>query len=387
MRTSNQSAFHRPLLALGLSVLVSCGGGGDGGTNSEQGRTLQQELETIRARHDLPALTAMLVEGNRIVESGAVGIRAVGYPEAVTQGDQWHIGSLTKSMTATLAARLVEKGFIGWDTTVATVYPGLVGTMQAAYEDVRLDELLNHTSGLSEDIATPIYGTLWTSADPLTVQRENWAAELLLVAPAVARGNYLYTNAGYIVAGAMLEKVTGMPWETLMQQEVFTPLGMTSTGFGAPGTAGLRDQPWGHMAQGGGWVPLDPGQPNADNPAALGPAGTVHTTLSDYLKYAVAHLEGANGTSTYLTTATFTKLHTPTLGTDYALGWGVVNRAWAGGDALTHAGSNTLWYAVVWLAPARDLAIFAVTNAAGATAGADATDEAAALLLDRYFAR
>jgi CubicO group peptidase (beta-lactamase class C family) len=375
------------LCSLAVVLLVSCGGGGGGGGNSEQGPTLQQELETIRARYDLPALTAMLVEGNRIVESGAVGIRAVGYPESVTKDDRWHIGSLTKSMTATLAARLVEKGLIGWDTTIASVYPGLVGVMQAAYEDVRLDELLSHTSGLSDDIATPIYGTLWTSADPLMVQRENWTAELLAVAPAVARGTYLYTNAGYIVAGAMLEKVTGMQWETLLQQEVFAPLGMNSTGFGAPGTAGLRDQPWGHVAQGGGWVPVDPGQLTADNPAALGPAGTVHTTLSDYLKYAVAHLEGANGTSTYLTTATFTKLHTPTAGTDYALGWGVVNRAWAGGDALWHNGSNTLWYAVVWLAPTRDLAVFAATNAAGASAGADATDEAAVLLLDRYFAR
>ena len=374
------------LLSLAVVLLVSCGGGGDGGGNSEQGRTLQQELEAIRARHDLPALTAMRVEGDRIVESGAVGIRAVGFPESVTRGDQWHVGSLTKSMTATLAARLVEKGLIGWDTTVAFVFPGLMGVMQADYEDVRLDELLYHTSGLPEDIATPIYGTLRTSADPLTVQREKWTAELLAVAPAVARGTYLYTNAGYIVACAMLEKVTGAQWETLMRQEVFTPLGMTSTGFGAPGTAGLRDQPWGHMAQGGGWVPVDPGQPNADNPAAIGPAGTVHTTLSDYLKYAVAHLEGDDGTSTYLTTATFTKLHTPTTGTNNALGWGVFDRAWAGGDALTHAGSNNLWYAVVWLAPARDLAIFAATNAAGTSAGADATDEAVALLLDRHFA-
>ena len=220
-----------------VMVLWLAGCGGSSGGDSPDQQSLREGLETIRARNDLPALTAMLIEGNRIVESDAVGIRAAGHPEAATKVDRWHIGSMTKSMTATLAARIVEQGLIDWDTTIATVFPGLIGTMQAVYQNVRLDELLYHTSGLSDNIATPILATLDTSPDPLTVQRENWIAELLAVAPAVARGAYLYTNAGYIVAGAMLEKATGLPWETLMQQEIFTPLGMTSTGFGAPGTA------------------------------------------------------------------------------------------------------------------------------------------------------
>ena len=363
--------------------LAACGGGSGGGNSDQQ--SLRSELETIRARNDLPALTAMLIEGNRIVESDAVGIRAIGHPGAATTVDRWHIGSMTKSMTATLAARIVEQGLIGWDTTIATVFPGLVGTMQVAYQNVRFDELLYHTAGLSNDIATPILAMLDTSSDPLTVQRENWTAELLAVTPVVARGTYLYTNAGYIVAGAILEKVTGLPWETLMQREIFTPLGMTSTGFGAPGTSGIADQPWGHMVQGSGWVAKDPGLAGADNPAALGPAGTVHTTLTNYLLYVFAHLDGAAGGSTFLTKASFDKLHTPAAGTDSALGWNQLNRSWAGGTVLQHAGSNTLWYSVVWLAPKRNLVVFAATNAAGTNAGQTGTDEAAALLLARYF--
>jgi hypothetical protein len=72
--------------------------------------------------------------------------------------------------------------------------------------------------------------------------------------------------------------------------------------------------------------------------------------------------------------ATFKKLHTPPRGGDYAGGWIVVERGWAGGRALNHDGSNTMWYASTWLAPARDFATVAVTNLGGGPT-AEACDE------------
>lgn len=138
------------------------------------------------------------------------------------------------------------------------------------------------------------------------------------MAPAVPRGTLLYSNAGYIVAGAMLETVTGVPWETLIQQEVFAPLGMNATGLGAPGSPVTPDQPWGHERQADKWVAIEPG-PLADNPAALGPAGTVHSTLGDFARYPSAHLAGARGGTAYLTKTSFEKLHTPAPGTDAAV--------------------------------------------------------------------
>ena len=73
---------------------------------------LDATLDTIREQFDLPSLGAMLIQGDEIVEMGAVGLRASGFAESVTIQDRWHLGSLTKSMTATLAARLVEQGVI-----------------------------------------------------------------------------------------------------------------------------------------------------------------------------------------------------------------------------------------------------------------------------------
>ncbi len=94
------------------------------------------------------------------------------------------------------------------------------------------------------------------------------------------------------------------------------------------------------------------------------------------------HLAGARGEGTLVTSDTYMKLHTPASGSPYALGWGVAERAWAGGKVLNHQGSNTMWFATVWLAPERDLGMFAVSNAAG-DAGQRGTDAAVVALLTR----
>jgi CubicO group peptidase (beta-lactamase class C family) len=182
----------------------------------------------------------------------------------------------------------------------------------------------------------------------------------------------------------MAEKVTGLSWEDLMHQRLFLPLDMASAGFGPPGTKDKIDQPWGHVS---GSTSLRPLQ--RDNPPVLGPAGTVHCNLKDWARFAALHLNegrhnpGTRGPPGLLTPATFTRLHTPPEGETYACGWGVVRRGWAGGKALSHSGSNTIWYAVIWLAPQRQFGVLAVTNVGGDKA-AKACDEAASALIGYY---
>ena len=366
--TRNSVLLRSLLIAF---LFIGCGSDESTGPNvidvgvAGDGR-LNAVLESIRDESDLPALGALLMQSGQIVEKGAVGLRTSRSPEHVTNEDRWHIGSNTKAMTATLAAVLVEKGEISWTTTVAEVFPDLASGMRSEYMTVSLDVLLYHTSGLPANIAdAPSWASIRNSTDPLPLQRRQLAAELLALQPAVPRGTHLYSNGGYLVAGSMLEEVTGRAWEELMLTELLAPLGMTSTGFGAPGSAGgTPDQPRGHVRQGGNWVPFEPG-PNADNPAAIGPAGTVHTTLDDYARFMAAHLAGARGIGGLVEAETFQQLQAPAPGTTYALGWGVGEGDWAGGRFLAHAGSNLLWYAVVLIAPERDLAVFVVTNAAG----------------------
>ena len=159
-----------------------------------------------------------------------------------------------------------------------------------------------------------------------------------------------------------------------MREHVFAPLGMASAGFGAPGSTDAVDQPRGHRRSA-----VQPG-PKADNPPAIGPAGTVHGSLRDWAKFISAHLAGERGGGAFLAPETFRKLHEPAPISTYAMGWNRVAREWAGGDVLMHAGSNTMLYCVVLIAPANDHAFLAATNIGGDKA-AKACDAAIAAML------
>jgi len=342
-------------------------------------------LDSIRSDQGAPALAALLLAGDSVIEVAAVGYRADGHDELVTDADLWHLGSNTKAMTATLAGILVERGDIEWTTTIQDVFPELADSIRAEYRDVQLRELLSHTAGLMADVSrTPSWLRLRTDTASIHHQRVRWAREFMSVPSEVRRGTFLYSNAGYIIVGAMLEQATGEDWETLMQRELFQPLGMTQAGFGPPGGTGSRDQPWGHVGGSANTLRAVPPGPFADNPAALAPAGTVHASLRDYARFVAAHLAGASGVDGVVSAETFATLHQPVdTAAGYALGWGVTERPWARGRVLTHNGSNTLWFATVWIAPARNFAVIATTNVGGER-GAQATDQAASLLIRRY---
>lgn len=211
-------------------------------------------------------------------------------------------------------------------------------------------------------------------------------AVLAILAPPAAQapGTFVYSNAGYMIAGAVLERTVGDTWEDLVRSELFQPLGMSECGFGAPGTAARVDEPRGHtIGDGGAPLPVEPGA-EADNPPSLGTAGAIHCALPDWGRFRAVHLAGARREAVALLSGdTLTRLQTPPDGGDYAAGWLVLDRPWAGGVALTHSGSNTMWYATAWVAPATEMSFAVVTNR-GDEAAAAAVDAAFAPLIEAY---
>ena len=339
-------------------------------------------LEPIRLHYDVPALAAILMHGDRMADIGAVGYRKSGEATAVSRDDRWHLGSIGKSMTATMIARLVERGTLTWDLRIGDALDEAVPDMHAAYRAVTLEDLLAHRSGLVGAMtALDIWsGKLWRSTKAKADLRLEIAAEALALPPEVLpRSAFHYSNAGYVIAGSMAERAAGEPWDELMLRELFEPLGMNASGFGAPGKAGNLTQPWGHYEGRSRIVPVEPGL-GGDSPPALGPAGTIHASLGDVGRYLSAHLLGARGRGWVLQPETFRVLHLAREGQDYALGWVVVASPLAGGLALTHAGSNLNWYSVAWIMPVLNIALFVVTNQGG-EAGFQAVDETVGALM------
>ena len=330
-------------------------------------------LETLRSRHNLPGLAGAVVRGNDLAAAGATGVRRIDDDAPLTVNDLFHLGSCTKAMTATCLAVLVEKQKLSWDDTLAGVFPEPADAIHPDFRAVTLEQLLTHRAGMPRDGP---WAELGAGLTP-TAQRRNLLAALCSRTPEIRPGAEChYSNAGYALAGLMAETRTGVSWESLMRDELFTPLGMAGCGFGAPGAPDSNDQPLGHVFRDGRWIAQ-----HRDNPPALGPAGTVHASLADWARFVSLHLRGAQHPSRLLTAGTFARMHTPPPGGDYAHGWQVVERPWAGGRALTHNGTNGLWFSTVWIAPERDFAVLVAANAGGDSA-ARACDEAAGALID-----
>lgn len=336
-------------------------------------------LEPVIQKHDVPGMAAAVVRDGETVALGVAGVRTRGKPEMVAAADRFHIGSDTKAMTAMLCGILVDEGKLKWDQTLGETFPKLKNSMHAQYQAVTLEQLLTHRGGAPGNLTKDeLWGKLWAHKGTPTSARRLLLQGVTSKSPEAPPGEkFIYSNAGFSMAGHMAEEVTGKSWEALMRAKIFRPLGMTTAGFGAPGRRAKNDQPRGHKADGS---PVEPG-PGADNPVAIGPAGIVHLSIGDWAKFVAANLPSAK--TKLVKPETLNKLHTPAPGVPkYAMGWIIADgQPWAGGPALTHAGSNTMWYAVAWLAPAKDFAVLVACNQANDKACNDAV---LALIADHF---
>jgi CubicO group peptidase (beta-lactamase class C family) len=355
---------------------------------------LSSLLSASREKYKLPAMAAGIVEGNRVAAIAAVGVRCRGHVERITVDDLFHIGSDTKSMTATVAAMLVEEGKLQWTSSPVDVLSKYgISTIDPAWKKVTLEELLAHRAGVQANPDPLALLFVRGFAESPQQERRDVCRAILGKPPAHPPGkDFLYSNTGLIIAGTMEEAVAGEPWEDLMRHRLFEPLGMTSAGFGPPGmpppkTGKLKsgapspssvDEPCGHAGNGS----AQPPSWDADNPACYGPAGTVHVSLRDWAKYASFHLTGERGipfipagaSKPLLSVESIRRLHTPLggamdkSGARYAMGWGVLKERKSREPVFMHFGSNGFWLAGIALYPARNFAVLVATNQGGAQA-------------------
>jgi CubicO group peptidase (beta-lactamase class C family) len=338
---------------------------------------LAADLTAVRDAHGVPALAAAIGSRDQLIDIAAVGTRHRDTTVAVEPDDRFHLGSDTKAMTATLIAMAIDEGRLDWDTTLAELLPGIVD-MHPDYAAVPIDALLAHRAGAWTDLLEHLDELAGIPDDALPRdQRRRFAEIMLAEPPELPPGTaYGYSNAGYMIAGTVLEELHDMPWEQLIEERLFAPLDMDSCGFGAPGTTALVDEPWGHAGE--EMTPVPPDHPGSDNPPWLGPAGTVHCALPDWMQFARIQLGGG---PRLVSDEALVRLHT-SLGDDYALGWLVGDHPELG-RWIGHDGSNTLWYARIVVFFDHDRALVIASNAAS-TAAVTAVEDAMVALIDRY---
>lgn len=367
------SSVLKSCLSILLLVVV-----GAGANASAEVIDLASDLTPIREEYKLPAVgTAVILEG-RLHALGVVGVRKDGNDVKAEPNDPFHMGSCTKAMTGSLIGLLVQQGKLKWDTPLAEYFPDLKDTMHPDYRQVTLVHLLSHRAGVPSMTAGFAPATnfqllqIRMMKSPVA-QRRRITEIVLAPAPENKPGEKeQYSNAGFTIAGVIAESVMGESYEDLLTRLLFAPLGMRTAGFGAMGTPDRADAQrpfgpralWQHRKDGDKIVPIEPG-PLSDNPPFITPAGRVHCSMADWAKYIQCILAAARGEDGLLPPAAVQQLKEPPFGGNYALGWGIHDRPWAAGKALSHAGSNTMNYAVVWISPQKNFAVLAATNRGG----------------------
>lgn len=320
-----------------------------GGTKDYDNWTdLRDLLEQIRRDSGAPGMAAAIVRRGKIADKAVIGVRRFDRPDQVQLADRWHIGSVTKTFTGTMIAKLVDNGVLRWNTTIGEVLQDI--PMNSEYRGVTVEQLLGHRGRVP---SVPGSGE-FAAGSPVDSRRTPAEARAALVRRMLSEkptgvGEYVYSNAGYVVVAYVAERAAKRPWEVLMRSLVFEPLELHSAGVGWPATADHPDQPQGHYGMAPDLSVQEIGKYELLDMDAFGPAGNLHCSIEDLARFAAFHLQVLNGR-------------------DGALKPESVSRFWrsgatdAGEPRYTIFGSGGTFMAMIALFPQSDLAVVAAAN-------------------------
>jgi D-alanyl-D-alanine carboxypeptidase len=347
---------------------------------------LSTTLSKVSAQYKQPAMACVLVNSAGIVTSAAVGTGVYGQNLPVSTNSLFNIGSDTKSMTALLIQMLVDEGKLSYDMTLEQALPDI--PMLPAYSNVTIRELLLDQAGIiafqNTNLEDPsVVQTMWTDIPAqypnATEQRRAIAKFALNLAPIAEPGTKaIYSNVGWSIAGLIAETAAGKPYEQLIREKIFEPLGMNDATIGGwPASPADPDQPRGHYPGAGPGKTPKPQDLNDVYvfPAWMNPSAGANCSIKDLAFYVQDNLAGLQGQGKLLDKNGYENIHSIHLTVpisemyqgnkqkgDLNLGyaWAIIS---VGGDNVSAAeGTGGTFYAVIVVDPSLDAGFAGVTN-------------------------
>jgi dipeptidyl aminopeptidase/acylaminoacyl peptidase/CubicO group peptidase (beta-lactamase class C family) len=322
----------------------------------------ERRLAVLADKHHVPgaALGILRLRPGRpdeLVEAAWGTLNANAGIEATTDS-LFQIGSITKVWTTTIVMQLVDEGLLDLDAPVAEVLPELRLADADAEKTLTMRHLLTHTSGIDGDVFTDT-----GRGDDCVEKYVGLLADVRQNHPLGA--TLSYCNSGFVLAGRVIEKLTGKTWDAALRERLITPLGLRHT-VTLPEEALLFRTATGHADVAGerSLVPV------WGLPRAVGPAGLICSTPADVLAFARLHLTGglaADGTRLLsAASAAAMAAHQAeipdkhVLGDSWGLGW--IRFGWDGRRLIGHDGGTIGQSALLRVLPDEGLAVALLTN-------------------------
>ncbi len=175
------------------------------------------------AEYEVPGAVVGIVEDDKVVYLKGFGVRELGKPEKVDPDTRFQIASVSKYVTAGAVGSLVDEGKLNWDEPVVTYLPGFALKDTYAGEHATLRDLLAHRTGFKHFDGDLLGRLGYSNSDMLYRMR-------YLTPGTSFREKYIYSNAGFFIAGEAAAVVDNRSWEDLTDARIIRPLGMTRSG-------------------------------------------------------------------------------------------------------------------------------------------------------------
>ena len=330
---------------------------------------LDQYVARAMRTFEVPGLALSVVKDGQVVVAKGYGVRKLGEPAAVDARTLFGIASNTKLFTATALGLLVEERKIEWDAPVVRYLPAFQMWDPYVTRELTVRDLLVHRSGLGLGAGD----LLWWPAS--TYDRKEIARRLRFIQPATSfRSAYAYDNVLYLVAGELIETISGQSWEDFVSSRILAKVGMGGSNVRHSAAAGNGNIAVPHAAINGAVRPIKPFDSDNTNPA-----GGINSGADDMAKWLIvqlAHGRLANGSRLFsddtwrqLTTMV-TPMPIPTPAPElaalrpnfrgYALGLNELD--YRGRKVLMHSGGLPGYVSRVMMIPDEGVGIAVLTN-------------------------
>lgn len=263
-------------------------------------------LEKVGKYYDLPGITATVTNLDSLIEFGVYGVSNNKSGDLLTSDKSFDINSISKAFSTLIIMQLKEEKRLTLNTKLTEIFPELINTIHNDYKDVTINDILKHQSGMSRNGRHIDASLRPTFEGTLREKREQFTLWILQQESNKTFCEFSYSNAGFVIIGAIIERITGNSYESEAHQRIFTPLKMKSAGFGWP-VENANEYTYGHLRNESRANPVR--YANWYLYGLANSAGGIHLSIMDLTKFTKEQLLGLNGRSTLLSKNGFIAMH------------------------------------------------------------------------------
>lgn len=343
-------------------------------------QTLAEAAEDIRKIRGVPGIVYAVFTKDSILEIKALGYRIFKFKDRVAVSDRFNIGTNTAAFTAYIAAKLVEAKKISWNTPLLKIFPEFSKKTSPVYKNITLQDLLSCRTRIQPFMEMGEWFKIPNYKGNIIAKRKSFTYSMLQSKPNMENfltGKISFSLAGYVMAAAMMEKVSGKSWENLVAEYIRLPMKI-STSYSWPNITNPA-APAGHWNQGGVFHAEQPDTWFKGNPV-LYPGQAISINMVDYIKYMQVSLQGLAGEKTKLSSQNFNFLYFGL--PDYSLGWN--NGSLNNQSIAFHEGLSLLFNCRTEILKEKNIGIIVMGNS-GDRDGRGAVLDITHLLEEKYF--